>query len=194
MKQSKMVRITGLIALTVIIGSLGIIGLIFTTTRGGNNAPQQEIIAMNCYLYIEGIPGGSTEAGHEGWIEVISFSHGLYYPYESPTTRSDTHVHNSITITKSFDKSSPMLYQTLANGQVISSVNITWFSIEEGAGTENKYFTIVLEDAIITSVQAYDPPVADVLPIEEVSFNYHHISWIYEEEGITSADDWPVPT
>ncbi len=33
--------------------------------------------AANAFLRIEGIEGGATRAGHENWIEVVSFNYGL---------------------------------------------------------------------------------------------------------------------
>lgn len=64
------------------------------------------------------IPGGSEVAGREGSIEIQSFVHGFYVPFDGNTGRlTSTHVHNVMSIEKEFDKASPYLYRAVAQAE-----------------------------------------------------------------------------
>ncbi|MDR2015728.1 MAG: type VI secretion system tube protein Hcp, partial [Azoarcus sp.] len=37
-------------------------------------------MAFDAFLKIEGIPGESKDSGHDGWIEILSYHHGVNQP------------------------------------------------------------------------------------------------------------------
>lgn len=66
------------------------------------------------------------------------------------------------------------------------------------SGTQEHYFTIELEDAIITNIEAYmhhcqDPDRAHSTHLEGISFTYRKITWSHVIAGTSGADDWRNP-
>jgi len=147
------------------------------------------------------IEGSCTAPGHEGNISVYGLSQELTVPISARTgDPSGRREHNPLTITKPFDKSSPKLYQAFHAGERFTQVTIEFYWTDD-MGAEEHYFTIELENAIITSIKPYVPtsssgdadmPAQGYGHMEEVSFTYKKITWIYEPEGIEYEESWPV--
>jgi type VI secretion system secreted protein Hcp len=106
-----------------------------------------------------------------------------------------------VTITKVFDKASPKLYQALNNGERFKYVAFEFYRLNAN-GTEEHYFTIRLEDAVIVSMKPHVPTEADADVevsalgyghMEELTFTYKKIVWTYEPEGIQTEDVWQPP-
>ena len=100
-------------------------------------------------------------------------------------------------VTKVFDKSSPLLYTALATGERLTKCQLKFFRTST-SGTQEHYFTIELEDAIITKIRPYmencqDPTKAHFTHLEEVSFTYRKITWNHEAAGTSGSDDWRTP-
>ncbi|MFQ6126065.1 MAG: Hcp family type VI secretion system effector [Candidatus Heimdallarchaeota archaeon] len=178
---------------------LGIRGFAKTAESNQSAAPPPN--PMAAFLKIEGIDGGCMKAGHEGEIELLQFSHNIYIPRPSETIEPSTfgkRVHQPITVVKTIDKASPLLYQACTQGEHLVKAEIKWYRIDP-YGAEEPYFTIILEDAIIVSIQAYATPaymwmddtgteITEAIPMEEVSFTYSKITWIYVPEDIQAYD------
>jgi len=80
--------------------------------------------AYDAFLKIDSIPGESTSPGHQGWIDVESFSWGAspaQATREPAASRCSLH---SLTITKRLDKASPMLAQSALSGNLLPSVTV----------------------------------------------------------------------
>ena len=138
--------------------------------------------------------GSLTKSAHEDEILVWKWNSGV----EQPTDRasggpSGTRVHEEVRITKMFDKSSPLLYQALCSGEKLTKVEAKFFRIE--GASETHYFTIKLEDAIVTQIKAWMPNFQDqsqahLQQMEDVSFRYKKIYWENIANKTTTEDDW----
>ena len=158
---------------------------------------------MPCYLYVEGTNQGKIEgscrvAGHEGMIIVQGLDHTVSIP-KNPQTGlpSGKRVHEAMTMTKEIDKSSPKLLQALCSGEQMKEVRLEFYRISP-AGKEEKYYTIKLENAIVTNARAWIPNCLDPLNgqfghMEDVSFTYEKIVWTWVPDGIESEDRWLAP-
>ena len=145
------------------------------------------------------IEGSCEMEGREETILVWAMDHEVSIPLDDqsllPTGRR---VHHLLTITKEFDKSSPKLYEALCTGEHLSLVIIKFYRVDP-RDTEEHYYTITLEDAIIVSMRSYFPNVFEegsglYKHMEDVSFTYKRIVWTWEPDGIESEDDlWLVP-
>lgn len=158
---------------------------------------------MPAYLTLESeaqgkIEGSCDQSGHEGEIIVEAFDHEVSIPRDIQTGQpTGPRVHGPLTVTKFFDKSSPMLYQALAAGERMKDVTIKWYRID-ATGSQEHYFTIKLAEAIIVSMKPHmanclDPQNGPFGHMEEVSFTYRKIIWTWEPDGIESEDDWKAP-
>ncbi|MCX8117635.1 MAG: Hcp family type VI secretion system effector [Desulfobacterota bacterium] len=136
--------------------------------------------------------------GREDTILCQALKHEVYIPRDPQTgLPTGKRVHNPITVTKVFDKASPLLYEGLTRGERMTDVTMKFYRINP-QGQEEHYFTIKLEDAIIVSIKpwipnALDPTQEKFTHMEDVSFTYSKINWRWEIDGVEGQDDWKAP-
>ena len=181
---------SSMLFLGVLVQGMGTIGTIQST---------ESTAAVTIYLFmeIEGetqgiIEGPVTKAGHEGEIEVLSYSHSMWIPTDAYSgAASGGRRYQSFTIVKELDKSSPKLAMACVNGENLLSVKMMFYQ-PSLTGQEVHYYTILLEDALIVSIRAYMPPdpLGAPIPMEEVSFNYGSITWTEIVSGVEFQDNW----
>ncbi|KPK50485.1 MAG: hypothetical protein AMK72_02115 [Planctomycetes bacterium SM23_25] len=127
--------------------------------------------AYDAFLKIEGIPGGATASGHEGWIEVVSFSMGV-------TQRVGGLEISPLWVTKGVDKSSPKLFWHAIEQELITGAMI---EITEAGG--NVVADYSLENLLVSSFSG-GGSVGETLPLEEVSFNFGKVGYGYNEYDV----------
>lgn len=158
---------------------------------------------MPCHMELEGTKQGKIEGscdmqGREGTVLVFAMNHDIHIPRDPQTgLGSGKRIHGPLTIVKEYDKSSPKLYQALCTGEHMKSVKLKWFRIDP-AGSEEHYFTHQLEDAIVVEVKPYMPLAflkenEPYRHMEEISFTYSKIKWVWEPDGVEAEDAWRVP-
>lgn len=141
-------------------------------------------MAFDCFLKIGTIPGECTDDKHKEWIEILSFSHGLSQPgsgsVSSGGARSAERCdHQDFSVVKTLDKASPKLALACCNGEHIASIKM---ELCRATGNKSKYMVYDLSDVIISSARpGGSAQGGEALPLEEVSFNYGKIEWIYTE-------------
>jgi len=160
-------------------------------------------MSMPSHLSLTGKNQGKIEGscdikGREGTILVYALDHHIEIPRDThsglPTGKR---VHLPMTVTKEIDKSSPKLYQALTSGEQLSEVVLDFYRISP-TGTEEKYFTSKLENAIIVSIEAFYPetfiPANEPYKhMEKVSFTYEKVIWTWQPDGIEAEDSWKAP-
>ncbi len=164
------------------------------------------------YLEIEGVTQGPItngafteesvgniyQEGHENEILVQAFQHEVTVPTDVQSGQpTGQRMHKPLTVTKVFDKSSPLLYVALATGERLTKCLLKFYRTST-SGTQEHYFTIELADAIITRINGYmpncqDPSQAHFTHLEDVSFTYRQITWTHEVGGTSGSDDWRAP-
>lgn len=155
----------------------------------GSDIVGSSIIHASVVGEIQGLIEGSSEvADREGSILLVGFSSGIDVPTDAgsgiPTGKRQ---HRPITISKLLDKSTPKLLQACVSGENLPSVSFDFYRLDSG-GKEQHYYTILLENARITS---YSHTGANS---ESLSFTYQKITWVWEDGAITAEDDWETPT
>jgi len=138
-------------------------------------------VAVNAYLKIDGVSGPSTsKADH---IDVLSFSWGVSQTAvygagasgkEAKAGRADF---SNLTIMKVLDKTSPLLADHCASGDILKEVYIVY---DKPVGDKQEdYFRIYLKDALITSLQLSG---SNENPTESVSFAFQGVEIAYKPE------------
>lgn len=98
--------------------------------------------------------------------------------------------HQDLAIVKPLDKASPKLAVYCCKGTPINEVRM---HLCGATGEKQKYMEYVLSDVIITSVRpGGSAQSGENVPLEEVTFNYSKIEWIYTEldpKGIKPKGD-----
>jgi len=164
---------------------------IYKVVSAGSGLPQP--LAYDTFIKIDPIEGESTDNKHKDWIEVLSFSHGV----SQPITSSDTggrigqgSNHQDFSITKVLDKASPLLALYCCTGTRIPSALV---ELCRTGGDKEKFMEYKFQDILVSSVQPKGT-ITDVLPLEEVSFNYGKIEWTYTLDGNSVTTGWNVDT
>lgn len=136
------------------------------------------------YMFVDSIVGGSTDAGHEGLIDIYQYSHNLYTPVSSAQGAAAM-SHTPLTVVKLFDEASVMLYNMLATGQNIVKVRLLFYTTIEAV--EELYFNITMTSAQIVSILS-DADIGN--HYEMVSFIYGTIYWTDEINNIKKSSTW----
>jgi type VI secretion system secreted protein Hcp len=141
-------------------------------------------MAVNAYLVIDSIPGPSTSKPNA--IDIMSFSFGasntavLGAGSSGGEARAGRADFQNISIMKVLDKTSPLLFDSCVNGTFLKKVEILYDKPVGNKPTD--YFTILLDDALITSVQLSG---SNENPMESISFAFSKVKVSYnpEEDG-----------
>jgi type VI secretion system secreted protein Hcp len=142
--------------------------------------------------------GNIWQQGHEDEILVEAFNHTVMVPTDPQSGQpTGQRVHRPLTITKVYDKSSPLLYQALTSGERLPKVVINWYRTTM-EGQLELYFSHELEDAVIVDITAkmpncQDPSQAHFTHLEDVTFTYRKITWTHKKASTAGSDDWRAP-
>src|ERR1700681_684535 len=138
-------------------------------------------MAVNAYLYVDGVEGPSTS--RTGCIDVLSFSWGVSQTAvygagasgkEAKAGRADF---ANLSIMKVLDKTTPLLCDHSASGNILPKVYILY---DKPVGDKQQtYFRIWVKDALITSVQLSG---SNENPMESVSFAFQGVEIAYAPE------------
>lgn len=146
-------------------------------------------MAIDVYLYIDGIKGESADDRHKDWIECKSVNWGVEQPKSATASTGGGHTaerceHRDIVISKLADLSSPILLQTCAAGRTIPKAKFE-FMRADAQGERVKYFEIEIENVLIGAVK---PSVeeGDILT-EDVGFKFSKVRWKYTQQKITGG-------
>ena len=141
-------------------------------------------MAVNAYLIVDGITGPSTSK--TGAIDILSFSFGSTNTstygagasgLEAKAGRVDF---SNLTIMKVLDKTSPLLFDDCVTGNYLKKVDVIY---DKPMGdSQEDYFKIHMEDALITSIQLSG---SSENPVESISFAFSKVKVSYnpEEDG-----------
>ena len=146
-------------------------------------------MAIDVYLYIDGIKGESNDDRHKDWIECRSVSFGVEQPKSATASTGGGHTaerceHRDIVISKLADLSSPVLLQTCSAGRTIPKAKFE-FMRADAQGERVKYYEIEIENVLIGAVS---PAVeeGDILS-EEVALKFSKIKWKYTQQKISGG-------
>lgn len=143
-------------------------------------------MAIDVYLQIDGIKGGSQDDKHKDWIECESVNWGIMQPRSATASTAGGHTAErvemqEVTFSKLADLASPILMQTCAMGKTIPKAKFE-FMRADGNGTPIKYFEIELENVIIGAIT---PGIeAGSILAEHVSLKFSKVKWRYTQQKI----------
>jgi type VI secretion system secreted protein Hcp len=152
------------------------------------NGEKQGLISQGC----------GDMKGREDTILCQALNHEVSIPRDPQTgLPTGKRKHSALTVTKVYDKSSPKLYQALCTGEQMRDVTLKFYRIDP-AGTEQHYFTVKLDTAIVVSMRPWianclDPAKESFTHMEDVSFTYRKVIWTWVPDGVEFQDDWKEP-
>lgn len=130
------------------------------------------------YLKVSGIPGASTEEGHAGEIDALSFN------WSANHSGQKLEMHDAL-ILKSIDIATPKLMTACVSGQKIPEAVITAHGTI--GGKEGDFLTYTFSDVVITVVSHNVINGAQ----EQVQFRYGSVKVAYKSaDGKTTEETW----
>ena len=123
------------------------------------------------------IEGESSEPGREGWIEIRSMGFNADKGPHTTARRRGAPILGDIVVVRELDKASPKLQEAVLTGQVFPEM-----TVEIPLDGSHPGFVAQLSDVILTG---YDIHIVqgDERPIEEVSFYYNKIAFLYRPDA-----------
>jgi type VI secretion system secreted protein Hcp len=140
-------------------------------------------MAINSYIKLASIDGGSTSGGHEKEIEIMSWSHGFSQP-TSPVRSTagagsvEQANHSNFTFTKYIDSATDDLLLYCWSGKQIPTAVVTCYRAD--GAKDNKpveYLKIEMEHVVISNF-SISGGAGDV-PVENVSLDYGVVKYTY---------------
>lgn len=146
---------------------------------------------VDYFLKIKDIPGESTDSKHKGEIDLESWSWG--------EANSGTHAGGGgggagkvamqdFHFTMRINKASPKLFLACAQGTHIAEALLT---CRKAGKEQQEYLKIKFSDLLISTYQT-GGSAGDVVPVEQISFNFSKIEITYCPQKPDGSLDSPV--
>ncbi len=139
-------------------------------------------MAVDMFLEIKECPGESTKKGHEGQIDITSFTFGAVqsgsFARGGAGGGAGKAEFQDISIVKEVDKSSPKLFQACAAGTHFQKATIDG---RKAGDKPLEYYKVELSDLIVSSVQNSGSSGGDTV-MESITFNTAKINFTYVEQ------------
>jgi type VI secretion system secreted protein Hcp len=139
-------------------------------------------MAVDMFLEIKECPGESTKKGHEGQIDITSFTFGAVqsgsFARGGAGGGAGKAEFQDISIVKEVDKSSPKLFQACAAGTHFQKATIY---VRKAGDKPLEYYKVELSDLIVSSVQNSGSSSGDTV-MESITFNTAKINFTYVEQ------------
>jgi len=138
--------------------------------------------AVDYFLKITGIPGESKDKTHKDEIQLESWSWG---ENNAGTMGAGGGGGGGKVVMQDFhfvmcvNKASPLLMQACAGGDHIDSAILT---CRKAGGTQQPFVTWKFSDLLISSYQTGGSGGANILPHDQISFNYTKVEFDYQEQ------------
>jgi type VI secretion system secreted protein Hcp len=148
-------------------------------------------MAVDSFLKIEGVKGESSDKGHGGEIDVLSWSWGA-------TQSGTTHTGSGggagkvsvqdLSVIKHVDRASPTLNSMCFSGAHIKQAVLT---VRKAGGEALEYVKITMEDLIVSGIEINGSAGQERLT-ESVHFNFSRIKYDYTPQKADGSGDAAV--
>ncbi len=149
-------------------------------------------MASDFILEIDGIKGESTDKKLEGHIDIDSFSWGVSNAGSHAVGAGGGAAKASfqdIHFTAQVSKASPNIALSCANGKHIKKAVL---HVRKQGETQQEYYTITLEDLLVSSYQSGDAAGGNSIPTDQFSLNFAKVKYEYKPQKKDGTLDAPV--
>ena len=139
------------------------------------------------YMEIADVPGESTDADHDGWIEILAMAHDVHKPADpsAPGHTSGHSNHGAMSITKKIDKATAKLWEACCSGANYGEIKIEF--VKQAGDSRVKFFDYTLTNCSVTSANVSAASGDSNPATEHVAFVYETIKWNYTEVDVTGS-------
>jgi type VI secretion system secreted protein Hcp len=148
-------------------------------------------VAVDYFLKIDGVPGESADAKHQGEIEVESFSWGETNTGGGPAGSgggAGKVQMQDLVVTMQVSKASPKLMIACATGKHHKDAVLT---VRKAGKSQQEYLVFKFKDVIVTSFQTGGSVASDIL-VDQASMRYSTIQMEYRPQKADGSLDSPV--
>ena len=152
--------------------------------------------AESIHVTIKSIASGEIKGDlSDDSIEALAYQHEIVSPRDAASgLATGRRQHKPLTIVKSIDKTTPLLYKMIATNDT-GDVTLKFWRKDPKTGLQAHYYTIELKNATISNIRNWKPNTRDLSAeragdLEEISFTYQKITWTYVDGGVTHSDPW----
>ena len=136
-------------------------------------------MAFDAYLYVDGVPGESTDDAHPEWMNVESYDHAVSMAVSEPDssgglTGGDADI-SHLSVTKVIDNASVDLNLKCVKGEHIPEVKL---ELCQSTGDKHCFMRYTLTNVLVSSVTAAGPS-GDPKPSEILAFAFGKLKWEY---------------
>ena len=173
---------------------------VFLASLSLSASAQSSSATSTVLLRIEGtkaaMTGEVTQKGREGQHSVLAYSHEITAPRDSASGQATGKPqHQPFRVVKLINRSSPLLLQAIANGELLPTVTLDIWTPSSATGAEIKILTYVLKNARIVSVRPWMPNKHDTAamnygPAEEIAFTYESMSENFLNGATSGEAGW----
>ena len=149
---------------------------------------------VDYFLFIDQVPGESTDSKHTNEIEVESWSWGAT---QLGTTAGGggggagkVRIQDLNFVART-SKASPVLFLRCADGQHIKQAILT---ARKAGKDQSEFLILTMSDLLVTSYQIAGSETADTVPMDQVSVNFTKIKFEYRAQKADGSLDAPVWT
>lgn len=130
-------------------------------------------------------------------ITLVAFASGIIVPRDGTSgVATGARNHQPVTITKFFDRASPLLWQALATNELLEDVVCEFYRTDPGGMPHpQNFFKMTWKNATLVSGKAYVPttinPQNDFYQnMEEWQFTYKEVKWEHIPCSTSGEDKW----
>lgn len=200
MKKISRTQLASISAAAVLAGYV-----VIASALQGNQADQEldlpalmaaDAAAVDYFLKLEGIGGESTDEGHRGEIEIMSYSWGASnsgsFASGSGGGAGKVNFGSLRLTTAGVSIASPSLFDVVATGKHLPTATLTL--VKQDGGYD--YLKVTLSDVVISSYQTAGS--AGEVPIESIRLNFAKIEYEYTPQnpdgslGDTAKAGWDL--
>lgn len=143
-------------------------------------------MAFDTYISIDTVDGEATQAKHEKWIEIYSFSWGASNPTTVGSGTSGLAAGkvsvSSFNIMKKTETSSAKLFAACCAGQHFPKATVEMSKATGTSGEQQVFLKYVFTDVMVESVQWSGSSGGDDTPTESVSFAFAKCAITYSKQ------------
>jgi type VI secretion system secreted protein Hcp len=160
-------------------------------------------MALDAYLFIEGVKGEATAEGLKDFMEILSYSFGASNPSTVGTGAGGSGAGkaslSSFNVMKFSETGSAELFQRCCLGQHFPKAKVV-LRKATGDGGQASYLEYEFEEVFIDSIQWSGSSGGDDRPTESLSFSFGKVTITYykqDDKGKTTKDKqafWNVRT
>lgn len=141
-------------------------------------------MSFDAFMQVDGVEGESLDAGHKGWVELLSYHYDAIQSISSSASSNGGASAGGVTlgdfqISKHVDRATPKLFELCCRGSHIKTVTVR---IHRSGGEKFKYMDIVLEEVLISSISGHGAEQVG-FPAEVINLNYGRIKFEYSQQS-----------